>query len=612
MIWLLVFFNFLNVPKKPNSVLFYELNSTPHDFDILSYELSLWIDVYAETLKGFNKIKFVATKDSLNQIFLFLHSNLKVDSIKNSSSFIHSFSGKLTINLETQIDSAVLDSIVVYYHGTPSTSGGVGFFFYPSSNLAYSFTEPDGARNWFPCFDEPTEKAKIKFSIKVPDTFVVAANGVLDSVVKRADTSIYNWHTDYQISTYLMAIAIYPYEIILDYWGSMPIMNFVYPQDADDAYFAFYKLPDMLSFLSQKFGEYPFINEKYGNAEINAYGFGAMEHATITFVDDYFVRNHTYYAELVHLHELSHHWFGNSVTLKEWADIWLNEGFASYCEALWDEYNNGYGSYLDYIHFYQQNVISSSLEWVSPVYDPLYLFSVLSYDKGACILHMLRFLINDDTLFFNALRDYHLNFKYKNASTEDLRIFLETRTGFNLQKFFDQWLYKVGHPVVRWSYNVNSDTVFITVEQIQDTQNYNTSIFEFPLEIGIVDSMGDTTFVRVTDSLKYQTFKIYAGFTPSEVLLDPRGHILMEKTLVGTEEQYVQNKEDVKIYFKKGFYYAELPGEYRVSVYDVNGRRSFSRRFRNSIKLNLKKSGNYFLIIRGNKKVYKFKLWNLR
>ncbi|MEO0300393.1 MAG: M1 family metallopeptidase [candidate division WOR-3 bacterium] len=613
MILYLIFLIF-ETPLKENYYLKGDLLSTPHSFDVLSYNLFLWVDVYAETLGGKNTLKFMSKKNGLDSIFLHLHPQLKVDSISNSSYFSHLNTGILSIKLLNPVDSGFIDSVSIFYHGQPSRQGGVGFIFIPSIHQAYSFTEPNGARNWFPCFDEPSEKAKISFHIQVLDTFVVASNGLLDSVKQIGNTKIYHWKTNYDIPTYLMALAIYPYKILYDSWNSMPIMNFVYPSDTTSGIISFQKLPQMLTFLSNKFGEYPFKSEKYGNAEVNAYYFGAMEHNTIVFVDDYYVRYPGYFSEMVHLHEMSHHWFGNSVTLKEWADIWLNEGFASYCEALWNEYNYGYSSYLSYIHYFQQNVINSSLEWISPIYNPLYLFSVITYDKGACVLHMLRFLINDDTLFFNALRDYHLNFKYKNASTEDLRLFLEARTGFNLYKFFDQWVYKVGHPIIKWSYDVISDTYFINIKQTQDTQTYNTSIFNFPLEIGFLRSIGDTIFVRVKDSLQNQIFKIYLGFTPASILIDPRRHILMEKTYVGFEEGYVKNesKEKIKISFNKEYFTLPLKGDYVIKVFSSEGREVFKKELNNVFSFKFNKSGNYFVLINKGERVYKFKLWNLK
>ncbi len=602
----------LNSPLKPNLKPL-SLSLTSHDFDIISYDLNLWVDVYAETLKGYNEIKFMSLKNGLDSIFLHFTDSLNVDSIVNSRSFIHT-SGNLLIYLNTPLDSGAIDSVKIFYKGTPSTEGGVGFFFYPSSNLAYSFTEPDGARNWFPCFDEPAEKAKISFHIKVLDTFVVAGNGVLDSVQYKGDTAIYHWRTNYGISTYLMAISIHPYAILSDTWQLMPIMNFVYPADTSDAEIVFQNTPEMLSFLSDKFGEYPFVSEKYGHAEVLAYGWGAMEHATITFIHQYFVQNPSFYSEMVVLHELAHHWFGNSVTCEDWTDIWLNEGFASYCEALWREYKSGYPAYMNYIHNFQNNVLSSSLEWTSPIYDPNPLFSVITYDKAACVLHMLRFLINDDTLFFNSLKDYHLTFKYDNATTEELKNFLIQRTGIDLNKFFDQWIYKVGHPQIEWSYKILNDTVLVEIWQVQDTSLYNTSIFEFPLEIGILRQAGDTVFVRVIDSLQYQKFRIYPGFVAQDVYLDPHRNILMEKTLLAEEKFSYKEKQDIKLVIKNGKYFVKSPDKknYKITLYDVNGRKIFEKEKCGIFKINLKKSGNFIILLQRNKKKKYFKIWNIR
>ncbi|MDZ7624837.1 MAG: M1 family metallopeptidase [Ignavibacteriaceae bacterium] len=334
--------------------------------------------------------------------------------------------------------------IEVEYEGTPKKAGLEGFVFGKrnGTSLVYNLSEPNYASSWFPCNDIPFDKTMLEISITNDSSMVSVSNGVLVDVITDGERRTYRWRTEYPISTYLVAIYSSDYEyfsdeyISLDGLDTMSVEYYVLPDKLEKAKVDFSTHVKMLEVFSQMFGEYPFLKEKYGVAEFLWYA-GAMEHQTITGVSSNMIGGKKFFEDTF-VHELAHQWWGNAVGPKSWKDIWLNEGFATYCEALYYEAISGKEALQSTMMSKYSSNFSGSLAEPGP-----FLFTRTMYDKGAWVLHMLRWEVGDSS-FFEILRTYYETYKYSNASISDFKYVSEKVSGKNLDKFFEQWVYGKG------------------------------------------------------------------------------------------------------------------------------------------------------------------------
>jgi len=331
----------------------------------------------------------------------------------------------------------------------------------------------------------------------------------------------YHWKTFYPIATYLIALYSADYSEIKDKYISnkdtLQITHYVLHEKLEDAKKDFSEHPKWIKFFESKFGKYPFQKEKYGVAEF-LWQAGAMEHQTITGVGSNYISGHRFFSDLL-IHELAHQWWGNALTPKSWKDIWLNEGFATYSEALYWEYNSGYDALVSTMASKQNSYKSSTL------YDPeIELFSRLVYDKGAWVLHMLRYEVGDDN-FFKILRTYYENFKYKNVETKDLIAMAEKISGKNLKKFFEQWVFKgKGKIELDYSYSLSDSNVKLNLKQVQ--KEYPEYKFDIDVEI----LFSDKTKIKERISIDKKDYQINIPVTkkPVDITLDPDFWLLAE------------------------------------------------------------------------------------
>ncbi len=507
------------------------------DYDQVYYDLDFDISTDPQNLTGTVTGVFRSNINGLT------HVNLNFDSREdyppywsdfmvsgNVSSYIHS-NWVLSIDLDRAYNFGEYFSITVHYSGIPRPSGLAGFWF---GRGVYTLSEPYAAQSWWPCKDDPADKMdSVKIRVTVPTGMIVASNGLLQEKITNPDTTdTFVWKEKYPITTYLVSLAIGDYTTFSDSFQYapgqfMPIDYYVYPNQLNTAYTAFEKIPDMLAVYSQLFGLYPFINEKYGQA-VFGWG-GAMEHQTCTSIG--MVSNDW---ETIYAHELSHQWFGDLVTCQNWHDIWLNEGFATYCEALWMEAFYGDNAFQNYIG----NSLSPSNFngiFVPAVYrynisNPDALFSRTVYTKGMWVLHMLRYVVGD-SVFFEIMHDYPNDpaFAYGDATTEQFRDFCEMKSGMDLDWFFYEWIYLPYYPIYEWGYayyeNEGQDSLKIVIKQTQDQNGYN-HLYKMPIEVRIYNTNLTRDTLYLWDSLKVQEFHISTGGEPMLVKFDPERRIL--------------------------------------------------------------------------------------
>jgi len=421
--------------------------------------------------------------------------------------------------------------VTAYYHGAPNIYPTFFWETHGGFPIVQSKSEPWGAREWWPCKDIPHDKAdSADINLTVRDDMIAASEGNLVAVIDNGNgTKTYRWQERYPIVTYLISLAATNYEIIDDWYyalegDSMPVTHYVYPENYDDAREDLSITPDAITFFANRFMEYPFLDEKYGHAIFERQG-GAMEHQTCTSYGSSLIQGNHYYDWIV-VHELAHMWWGDMVTCDTWPDIWLNEGFASYCEALWAEHLGGWGAYHDWM------VSSLRVSDPSgPIYDPDPLFSGNTvYHKGAWVLHMLRRVMGE-AAFFEGLIDYGNQYMYGTATTAEYITVMEDHypTG-DLWWYFEPWLWGVNRPWYEYSYlcedlGGGEYEVFLHLDQ---KQAYPTPFFTMPVDFLIEGATTDTLFVGFNDTL-VSDWRVVFSEEPVNVSSDPDDWILCMK-----------------------------------------------------------------------------------
>ncbi|MBI9073577.1 MAG: M1 family metallopeptidase [Melioribacteraceae bacterium] len=496
--------------------------------DVLHYDLKIALLTKKEKIKGDVTITLLNPITNNLPVVLNFYENMEVSELllNGSETEFTRDDYHLIINKnEVQTDTVVIN---VKYEGTPKRLGFDSFSFdkYKGESVVYTLNEPTYASTWFPCNDIPSDKAFADIYITNDSSKTSVSNGILVEEKFADDLKTAHWKTIYRISTYLIAIYSADYELFTDTFvsesgDSMNLQYYVFEDDLEDAKLDFANQKDILAFFESKFGEYPFIKEKYGIAEF-LWQSGAMEHQTITGIGTNFITGRKMFNDIL-IHELAHHWWGNAVGPMSWKDVWLNEGFATYSEALYYEHESG-----------RNSLISTMNSKFSKYYDKrLYdtegsLFSGTIYNKGAWVLHMLRREVGDEN-FFKILRNYFETYKYKNASTNDFIKVCENISDKNLKQFFEQWV-TIGSEVLQieysWKFNQIKDGKFKVELEIKQTQN-DYEPYEFSLDINF---SSETESISKTLKIDKKESKIdfILDFKPAEVKLDKDSWLFAE------------------------------------------------------------------------------------
>ena len=563
------------------------LNQNQEKIDIKFYELNLDIDFNSSRLRGSVTVNGVIGNIYPDFIELDLYDNMTVDSILQNNIpilYLHE-NDMLKIPLsDITLDDENLFSLTIFYQGTPDHCGAGGFKFDEHQNIGHVWTLSEAycARSWWPCKDDPSDKAdsvNIIVSVPIEPAYIVASNGLLNSTTINNNKKTYFWKERYPITTYLVSLAIYPYTKWVDQYVSpissdtMLIEHYVFPDRYEASYPNYSLTKDMLSFFSELFGEYPFISEKYGHADFT-WG-GGMEHQTLSSMGSF--------SQNLMVHELGHSWWGNLITCKTFNDIWLNEGFARYCQALWAEHMYGREAYFDFMNnhaYYGAGTI-----YVENPSSNSQIFSAgLSYNKASWVLHMLRHKVGE-TMFFDILKSYALNdsLSYNAASTSDFQKVCEDISGLDFEQFFQQWIYGEKYPKYELSWWHEGNGIYnVKIDQVQ---SYN--FFSMPIDLKFSGSAGpmlvDTTIV-IENNNSSQLYE-FSGFNflVENVMLDPENWILKEATYSVNEiDNILPDRVEVEKAFpnpfnskvKLSFYINPQFGDTHVNVniFDLRGK----------------------------------------
>ena len=563
--------------------------STPNqlNYDVTGYTINLNIWPVNKTIDGSVVITGKSKITGLTHLEFNLFSNMTVDSItQNGSPLTFNHAGNLVdVQLPAFLGTDGDFSVEIFYHGNPQSIGlGSWRWSTHSGNpIISTLSEPFGAPTWWPCKDDPADKADSVFlNITVPENLVVASNGLLKAVTPAPDNRhTYSWETRYPISNYLVSLAISNYAEFNDWYvsasgDSMPLVYYVYPEHLAAAQEDFSVTDEMISAFAEIYGEYPFIEEKYGMA-IFSWG-GAMEHQTMTsYGSGLITGNHTY--DWINAHELAHQWFGDLITMKRWSHIWLNEGFASYSEAMWMESLYGKTAYHNYLASQDPGFFSGSL-FVTDSTNENALFSNTVYDKGSWALHMLRGVLGD-SLFFAGIRSYATDSSlvFGNATTEDFRDICEAVSGMDLDWYFDEWVYRAGRPNYQYDWKVTGNRPFTTTLTLKQT---NAVPYKMPIQIYLFGDGLDST-VTVWDSLAYQQFQFVTNDAPIDVQVDPDNWILKNidrVTGIADGENEQPQRFELAQNYPNPFnptttieFYLQNPGYTTLAIYDMLGQK---------------------------------------
>jgi aminopeptidase N len=419
-------------------------------------------------------------------------------------------------------------------------------------------SQDSDARFWFPCFDYPAEKQPTSATVTVPRGTFALANGALVDRIERGDETVFRYEQTIPHATYLMTMVAGPFSEIVQPHDGVPMFYYTLPGREADGERAFGNTPRMLDLFERVIGV-PYPYARYSQIAVADFTFGGMENTSATTQTDRVLHDERahldYSADFLAAHELAHQWFGDLLTCRDWAQAWLNEGFATYFEAVWLEADRGWDEYLyDVYGMVRRYLEEDGDRYRRPIVcnrfrDPIELFDRHLYEKGGAVLHMLRGELGWDRMR-RSLKRYVGDNAGRNVETIDLIRAIERETGRNTRGFFAQWVERGGHPEIETSYRWDGErkTALITIAQKQKIDD-DVPAYAFDVEIGFAGTApasiradaGDAlidgeTRVRLRVERAPQTFAVALEREPALVRIDPAGWILAAWTsALGTD-----------------------------------------------------------------------------
>lgn len=517
------------------------INPDEDKYDVKYVKLNVALDNMSINITGDVTTRAQVTATSFDTYAFELHRGLTIDSVFINGVRTTSISrgiSDVSVSIGSTLPINSLFTAQVYYHGY---SAGTGTLIGITSDTGYhwqnrathTLSESYKAYEWWPCKQSLRDKIdSADIWITVPDTLKAGSNGVLQRITSLSGgLKRYEWKEKYPIVYYLISLAVgdyLEYNTYAHYTGSTDstlIQNYLYNdsscfttvRDAVDA------TGPILSYYSDLFGRYPFWQEKYGHCM--AHILGGMEHQTMStmgFMDIHILA-----------HELGHQWFGNHVTCGTWKDIFINESFATYTDYLYTDHFEGRINalaFINRIHNYIKTSAGGTVYCVDTTEATIF-DNRLSYDKGAAVIHMLRNVIHNDSLFFQLCREEQSRFSMNSATIEDFKQIINTTLGTTINgilvdTFIDQWLYKEGYPIysVSWNQSRTTQRVFLQLNQTTSMPS-SVALFKTPIEVTFYAASGDTT-VRFLNNQDIQIFSFDWNKTVTSIQVEPNQWLL--------------------------------------------------------------------------------------
>lgn len=510
-----------------------------NNYDLKYHRLDWKVNPMMNYIEG-NVTSYFVPSASITQIEFDMSGVLSLDSVFYHGAMVPASqmpNHLVQVDFPASIAGGTVDSVTIYYHGNPSSSGFGSFATstHDGAPVLWTLSQPYGAKDWWPCKEDLLDKIdSVDIYITNPAIYNAASNGILVSETIAGAQRISHYKHRFPIAAYLLGIAVSNYAV---YTQEVPfgatvttIVNHVYPEDSIHTVPATAVCIEQMQLFDSLFGLYPFHTEKYGHTEIG-WG-GGIEHQTNSFMGNF-------HYELV-AHELAHQWFGDYVTCGSWHDIWLNEGFATYLTGLCYEHLGPEPIYWKPFKKAMVNAITAQPGGSVYCPDTLNVSRVfdtrLTYRKGCMVLHSLRWVMGD-TAFYAGLRDYlhdpALAFGFSRLS--QFKAKMETACGQDLTWYFDDWYYGEGHPTYNIDWETDENNVItVTIGQMQS--HASVDFFEMPLPLYLKNATQDTTIV-VNHTMNGQVFTLEPGFKPDSLLFDPEYWIISAANTVSGQHE---------------------------------------------------------------------------
>jgi aminopeptidase N len=495
--------------------------------DALHYKLEIDLDFVTQTIQGTNSATFASRSNGLTTVSLDLLSQLVVSSVQMGGVPVawSRPTDRIDITLDRPYNLGESFTVQVSYGGTPPVPAGFGGLQFTTTAgnrpVAWTLSEPWDARGWWPGQDQLNDKATWEMWVTHPSNMSSASNGLLQGVDVLPNNRVRSrWQTNYPMAAYLASFVVTEFSRRTDWYtgfgANMPVEFFVFPESFASWTSGMNLVVPMLNAFSGAYGQYPFVNEKYGIVQFT-WG-GGMEHQTIT--------SQVNVSESITAHELSHQWWGDMTTCETWSDVWLNEGFATFSEALWLERKAG-GTLASYLAAMVARKPSTTSGTVY-VYTPTNVNNIFSttnvYRKGAWALHMLRGVLGD-AAFFQAMHDYRASYEGDSATTAEFRAAAEQSSGRELGWFFDEWVMAGGSPAYQYAWQTKnvggSNYLYLEIDQSQTSQ----SVFTMPVKLRVTTSAG-VVDATVWNDERQDQMVVALPAPASAVALDPDQWIL--------------------------------------------------------------------------------------
>jgi aminopeptidase N len=542
------------------------------NYDTHHIKLNLSFDWEREQARGTATISLTPMTSDVRRVE-FDATNMTINSIKLTSGKTLPFEmdsqhEKLRVTLDRSYQPKEEIVIVIDYHtnGVSTERGLYGefrrglVFIKPTPDdpsrprQIWSQGEPEYNHYWFPCFDHPDDFFTSEVYATVEPPLRVISNGnLLGTRQNPGGTRTFHWKMDVPHASYLTSIIVGDYTPIIGAYAGIPVITDVYPNEVEEGKISGKRLLEMVRFFSATTGvKYPYA--KYEQTMVRDFD-GAMENITATTMTDQAI--HDARAELdqtsddLMSHELAHQWFGDYVTCRSWSDVWLNEGFATYFQAIWDEHNLGRDDFLyldvkaDQDAYYKAWSKGNRRPIVTKNYSsPAAMFDTYTYQRGAAVLHMLRRVLGEDR-WWRSLKHYLTKYAHQPVETDQLRIAIEETTGSPMDWFFDEWVYKMGHPIfrIRQSFSPSTHTLSLVVRQEQqpdpESSYPQAAFFRTPVEIEIGTASGARLERVWIEPKEEQTFTFAADSEPLLVNFDYGGTLLKVLKFDKSTEQLV-------------------------------------------------------------------------
>lgn len=551
-------------------------------YDVHFYQLDLSMNNVSTYLIGTGSIHAKA-KQAMDSALFELFSTLTITQIRVNNVPV-GFSRVLSA-VKVPVNAQVNQSFIidVDYNGTPPTAqtnplGGSGMTAAASpswgNKVVWSLSEPFSAFEWFPCKQSLTDKAdSCAVSITVPDSCKAGSNGLLEHLTPLGNGfTRYDWKHRHPIDYYLISVSVakyIEYNVYANPVGApnpILIQNYIYdnPGTLPNFQADIDETADFIELYYDLYGPYPFEDEKYGHcmAPIS----GGMEHQTMT--------TQGFFEKTLTAHELAHQWWGDNVTCASWCDIWLNEGFASYSEYLMLEnlYPGEQGPSMQQVHNNVMNQAGGSV-WVLDSLNENRIFSGrLTYDKGSGIIHTMRYILNNDTIFFDALRAFQVAFKDSTATGIAFKNFMENFTGMDFTPFFNQWYFGEGYPTYSVKWNQTGNDVAIEISHTSSMSQV-TPTFTNDIDLRFIRQGQTDTIIRFNINSNTEQFSIYnIGTLTGSIGIDPKNWVINKVGSITEDPSLQLGIVSAEVKTEMRIYPNPSNGEFTIQNIPVNAR----------------------------------------